>query len=141
MNGHAQIFLIGGSDADGNHLSLVTAYDAILEESANFTSMPEPRAHFAIATDASMIYVVGGYSADADEEYSTPGGCILAYSVAADTWTRGPCMHTARADACAAMINGQLYVAGAALASGAHRLTQALSSLSCAAAAAAAAPV
>ena len=109
-----QIFLLGGSDADGNHLSLVTAYDAVLEESLNFTGMPQPRAHAATATDNATIWVVGGYSADADEDASTPGGCLLAYSVAADRWTTGDCMQTPRADACASFVAGKLYVAGGA---------------------------
>ena len=107
-----QIYIIGGSDADGNHLALVTAYDAVLDERVNLTDMPQPRAHFAIATDNSTIWVVGGYSADSDEDNSTPGGCILAYNVAADSWSAGPCMQTPRADACASFIAGKLYVAG-----------------------------
>ena len=58
------------------------------------------------------LQVVGGYSSDADEENSTPGACLLAYSVAADAWTAGPCMRSPRADACAAVVAGKLYVAG-----------------------------
>ena len=52
-----QVFLIGGTDLEGNHLASVTAYDAVLEESANFTDLPQPRAHAAVATDGSTIYV------------------------------------------------------------------------------------
>ena len=52
-----QVYLIGGTDLEGNHLATVTGYDAVLEESANYTDMPQPRAHAAVATDGSTIYV------------------------------------------------------------------------------------
>ena len=59
-----QVFLIGGSDIDGNHLATVSAYDAVLEESFNYTDMPQPRAHAAVATDNTTIYVCPCLSAE-----------------------------------------------------------------------------
>ena len=90
----------------------ITAYDAILEEDANLTSMPSPRSRFAIATNNATIYVIGGYASAADQANSIPQGCLLAYDVAADQWTQGACMASARADACAATVQGKIYVAG-----------------------------
>ena len=60
----------------------------------------------------ALCQVVGGYTSEEDEENTTPGGCLLSYNVAADTWTSGACMTSPRADACAAVVAGKLYVAG-----------------------------
>ena len=110
---HAQIYVIGGQDASGTILDTVTAYDAILEEDTNLTAMPLPRSNFAIATSNASIYVIGGYATPADVGSFNPQGCILGYTIASDSWSRGACMATPRADACAAELDGTIYVAGA----------------------------
>ncbi|KAK9803074.1 hypothetical protein WJX73_007021 [Symbiochloris irregularis] len=107
-----KIYLIGGKDSSNTILDAITAYDAVLDEDTNFTAMPQPRSRFAIATDNKTIYVVGGYQSSADETASKPQACMLAYNISGNSWSRGGCLSTARADACGAYLNGRLYVAG-----------------------------
>lgn len=105
---------MGGQNASGTILDTITAYDAVLDEDANLTSMPSPRSRFAIATNNATIYVLGGYASAADKTSGSPQGCALAYDVAGNSWVQGACMSTPRADACAAVVEGKVYVAGAA---------------------------
>ena len=67
-----QIYLIGGKGSNNTILDQITAYDAVLDEDTNLTSLPEPRSRFALATDNSSIWLVGGYGSSANESAGNP---------------------------------------------------------------------
>lgn len=67
-----QIYLVGGKDSSNTILDAITAYDAVLDEDTNLTSMPSPRSRFAIATDNQTVYLVGGYQSSADQASGNP---------------------------------------------------------------------
>ncbi|KAL4425842.1 hypothetical protein ABPG75_009858 [Micractinium tetrahymenae] len=110
------IFLLGGTDSTGAPTTSVVSYDAILDlYNTSLAPMPAPRARLAAAAaDGDTIVAVGGYSrADAQ----APESCMLIYSVSGNAWSQD-CNGDALADACAAAIDGVVYVVGGTTADG-----------------------
>ena len=102
--------------------------------------MPVPYTRFAFAAGADTLYVVGGIGGDFgtgtcwdppvncttsgvnianadDAEAANPGrtgSATLSYNVTARAWRNvGTTLNVPRSDACAAVINGKVYVVGA----------------------------
>ncbi len=116
-------------------------YDTIYETYTPLADMPVPYTRFAYAGSDSTVYVVGGLGGDTDIGWCWPGpacsatvpsgvnmatvddaaganpgtagGSTWLYNVAADAWSAGPALNVPRADACAAVVNGKVYVVGA----------------------------
>ena len=101
-------------------------------------AMPVPYTRFAYAAGADTLYVVGGIGGDNgtglcfdpsctasgvnianahDAELANPGrtgSATLAYNITARAWSKvAATLNVPRSDACAAVINGKVYVVGA----------------------------
>lgn len=110
------VYLLGGTDATGAPTASVVTYDAVLDLYNTFLApMPSPRARLAAAAaDSNTIVAVGGYkSADAQ----APESCVFIYSVSENAWATD-CNADALADACAAAIDGVVYIVGGTMADG-----------------------
>ncbi|KAL4445772.1 hypothetical protein ABPG77_008971 [Micractinium sp. CCAP 211/92] len=110
------IYLLGGTDATGAPTSTVITYDAVLDQyNTSLAPMPSPRARLAAAaTDGDTIVAVGGYNST---DAQTPESCVFIYSVSGNSWTED-CNGDVLADACAAAIDGVVYIVGGTMAGG-----------------------
>ncbi|KAG2454164.1 hypothetical protein HYH02_001199 [Chlamydomonas schloesseri] len=108
------VYVIGGygATADGQEevLTQVVRYDTETGVWEEVAPLPEPRCRFATALVGDAIYVISG-TALTDFE-SGPSDTVLIYNLTADTWTSGPRLAVSRIDACAAALDGKVYVFG-----------------------------
>eukprot|EP00199_Chlamydomonas_sp_CCMP681_P000911 CAMPEP_0119103698 /NCGR_PEP_ID=MMETSP1180-20130426/2081_1 /TAXON_ID=3052 ORGANISM="Chlamydomonas cf sp, Strain CCMP681" /NCGR_SAMPLE_ID=MMETSP1180 /ASSEMBLY_ACC=CAM_ASM_000741 /LENGTH=439 /DNA_ID=CAMNT_0007088267 /DNA_START=47 /DNA_END=1366 /DNA_ORIENTATION=+ len=120
-----EIYIMGGLSNDnttGNAtvLNQVTKYDVIYNNVAALAPMPEPRTRFAAqavnVSGGGNIYVFGGFS-NPDPANGMLRSNVLAYNVTAATWSSltnsaGLLLARPRTDACAAAVNGKIYITG-----------------------------
>jgi len=95
------LYAIGGEDAKGPVGTIqvnTPRADGMTGTWADKASLPNPRAHAAIAAAGGKIYVVGG---DRD---GVPVNTVSVYDPATDTWADAPPLPAPRASASAAMM-------------------------------------
>jgi hypothetical protein len=124
------------------HAADLWRYDTIYETYTQLASMPAPYTRFAYAASDTSLFVVGGIGGDADIAWcwkenvtlclpaggfnlatvddasgANPGRTgdrVFSYNISTDAWALSPArLNVPRSDACAAVINGKLYVVGA----------------------------
>lgn len=99
------LYVLGGT---GEHADLIYIYNIVTDQwSTSPITMPLPRRNFGVANNETLIYIVGGISAD-----GTVHSAIDVFDTETSTWSaRAPLQH-ARAGVAAALINDRLHVAG-----------------------------
>lgn len=93
-------------------------YD-IAEDAWHIVSrMPHPRCYNGIATLDDRIWIVGGAAnltePDNPDGPRTPLDTVVIYDPAADLWSDGPSLHTARIEPVVATLMGRIYAIGGA---------------------------
>lgn len=78
------ILAMGGSDADGNQLTLVEYYDPLMNKWFAASPMLAPRRYFNTGVSNGIVYVMGGREPETDQIFAT----IDKYSIQDDNWTR-----------------------------------------------------
>ena len=97
----SQLYIFGGHDENGTYLSSGESWGVLTNVSNATASMPSARSHYgAAAINNQTVYVVGGYSSEADETNNRPESCNLVYNVAADSWSTGACLNQSRGAHC-----------------------------------------
>jgi len=105
-----KIYAIGG--LNGSVLGTNEMYDTVTGTWTTKTPMPTPRSHFEICVYKNKIYAIGGMNWS-----SLEGGFVRAnevYDPITDTWETKTPMPTTKADMCANIINGEIYLTGGA---------------------------
>ncbi|KAK9810368.1 hypothetical protein WJX72_009543 [[Myrmecia] bisecta] len=106
-------WIVGGHDGNGTYLTSVFVYDSILNAgNSSLADMPEPRTGFATAYLNGSIYVIGGFKSEANEQSGSPEKCTLVYDTVADKWSQRACLSEARAESCAAVVDGKIFALG-----------------------------
>lgn len=103
-----EILLIGGSDANGNIVQNVTAFNPLTEEYVERTPLPEPRHRAGVASINGYIVVAGGFESGTGD----PTSATFIFDTQRDTWYNGPALNRPRGDTCIGAIGNKLYVAG-----------------------------
>ncbi len=102
------IYVVGGSTGmiDRAKLSLVERWTPSSGEWKTLAPLPEPRANPGVVFHEGRLYAIGGVGPN-DKRAST----VFIYDSAADTWSRGADMPTARETAIA-IYKGRIYAVG-----------------------------
>jgi len=106
---NGKIYAIGGVDDDGQ-LAVNEEYDPAADTWKDKAAMPTARSGFAVAVHKSKIYVIGGTVGDSANLGFT--GATEVYDPATNTWEAKADMPTPRADLCASVVNGKIYLIG-----------------------------
>jgi N-acetylneuraminic acid mutarotase len=106
---NGKIYAIGGVNNE-EQLDVNEEYDPATDTWKDRAPMPTARSGFAVAVYQSKIYVIGGTVGDSDNVGFT--GRTEVYDPATNTWERKADMPTPRADLCASVINGKIYLIG-----------------------------
>jgi N-acetylneuraminic acid mutarotase len=106
---NGKIYAIGGLNNDTN-LAVNEEYDPATDIWKTKEPMPTARSGFAIAAYQSKIYVIGGTTGTSDASGFTDKNEV--YDPATDTWETMVSMPTPRADLCASVVNGSIYLIG-----------------------------
>jgi N-acetylneuraminic acid mutarotase len=107
LNG--RIYAIGGLN-DEAILAVNEEYDPVEDAWEIKEPMPTPRYGFAVAVFQSKIYVFGGTIGTVENSGFT--GVTEVYDPVADAWETKAQMLTPRADMCASVVNGKIYLIG-----------------------------
>jgi N-acetylneuraminic acid mutarotase len=107
LNG--KIYAIGGLN-DEAILAVNEEYDPMEDSWEIKESMPTARYGFAVAVLQSKIYVFGGTIGTAENSGFT--GVTEVYDPVADVWETKTQMPTPRADMCASVVDGEIYLIG-----------------------------
>jgi len=108
---NGKIYAIGGLNND-THLTVNEEYNPVTNTWATRTPMPTARSGFAIAVYQGKIYCIGGTVGDSDNLVSGFTGVNEVYDPMKNTWETRASMHTPRADLCASVVNGEIYLIG-----------------------------
>jgi N-acetylneuraminic acid mutarotase len=106
---NGKIYAIGGVNND-TQLAVNEEYDPATDTWKTKEPMPTARSGFAIAVYQSKIYVIGGTVGTGANVALT--GVTEVYDPAKDTWVSNTSMPTPRADLCADVVNGTIYLIG-----------------------------
>jgi N-acetylneuraminic acid mutarotase len=106
---NGKIYAIGGVNND-TQLAINEEYDPAKDTWTTKEPMPTARSGFAIAVYQSKIYVIGG-TVGTDENVALTG-VTEVYDPAKNTWETKTSMLTPRADLCANVVNGTIYLIG-----------------------------
>jgi N-acetylneuraminic acid mutarotase len=106
---NGKIYAIGGVDDDGQ-LAVNEEYDPDKNTWRERAPMPTARSGFAVAVYQSKIYVIGGTVGSGVNIGFT--GATEVYDPATNTWETKVSMPTPRADLCASVANGKIYLIG-----------------------------
>jgi len=108
---NGKIYAIGGLN---NHTQLAVneEYNPVTDTWATRASMPTARSGFAIAVYQNKIYCIGGTVGDSDNVVSGFTGVNEVYDPARNTWETKAPMPTPRADLCASVVDGKIYLIG-----------------------------
>lgn len=97
-----QLYIFGGHDENGNYLADGQVWSVQVNSTSNPAQMPTARSGYgAGAINNATIYIVGGYSSQANETNNVPEACNLVYNVTGDTWSTGACLQQSRGATCA----------------------------------------
>lgn len=99
-----RLIVTGGVDSNGALLDTTEVFDG--NSWTLGAPIPTPRQMLAGASDAKLMYTVGGTSGDSDLTM------VEAYDPAAKTWTSLPALPTARSDLGVAITDGRLVAVG-----------------------------
>jgi N-acetylneuraminic acid mutarotase len=106
---NGKIYAIGGVNND-TQLAVNEEYDPAADTWTTREPMPTARSGFAIAVYQSKIYVMGGTVGTGENVAFT--GANEVYDPATNTWETKTSMPTPRADLCASVVNGTIYLIG-----------------------------
>jgi len=108
---NGKIYAIGGLNND-TQLAVNEEYNPVTDTWATKTPMPTARSGFAIAVYQNKIYCIGGTVGDSDNLVSGFTGVTEVYDPAKNTWETKMSMPTPRADLCASVVDGKIYLIG-----------------------------
>jgi N-acetylneuraminic acid mutarotase len=108
---NGKIYAIGGKN-DEISLAVNEEYDPVTDTWNTKEPMPTARSGFAIAVYQSKIYVIGGTVGESTDLVSAFTGVVEVYDPATDSWETKTPMPTPRADFCANVVNGKIYLLG-----------------------------
>jgi N-acetylneuraminic acid mutarotase len=106
---NGKIYAIGGVNND-TQLAVNEEYDPAKDTWTTKEPMPTARSGFAIAVYRSKIYVIGGTVGTGANVALT--GVTEVYDPAKNAWETKTSMPTPRADLCANVVNGTIYLIG-----------------------------
>jgi N-acetylneuraminic acid mutarotase len=102
-----KLFIFGGFfNAKLEATNRVDRFDPASGKWKRLSSMPEATTHSAVAYDGEIIWSIGGYIG---AQHDAATNHVWKYSVAANTWSRGPDLPAPRGGGGAAIVNGQLH--------------------------------
>jgi N-acetylneuraminic acid mutarotase len=111
------VYIVGGRTWTPDSVFMdnsMWAYDAASDHWTIAAPIPTKRAFLAVGVVNGVLYAIGGDSSTGGQEGWGP--CCLntveAYDPSTNTWTSKAPLHTPRAAAAAAVVNGTLYVFG-----------------------------
>jgi len=108
---NGKIYAIGGLNND-TQLDVNEEYNPVTDKWATRASMPTARSGFAIAVYQNKIYCIGGTVGDSDDLVSGFTGVNEVYDPVKNTWETKASMPTPRADLCASVVDGKIYLIG-----------------------------
>jgi N-acetylneuraminic acid mutarotase len=108
---NGKIYAIGGSNND-TQLDVNEEYNPVTDKWATRASMPTARSGFAIAIYQNKIYCIGGTVGDSDDPVSGFTGANEVYDPVKNIWETKASMPTPRADLCASVVDGKIYLIG-----------------------------
>jgi N-acetylneuraminic acid mutarotase len=108
---NGKIYAIGGLNND-TQLAVNEEYNPVTNTWATRTPMPTARSGFAIAVYQNKIYCIGGTVGDSDNLVSGFTGVNEVYDPVKNTWETKAPMPTPRADLCANVVDGKIYLIG-----------------------------
>jgi N-acetylneuraminic acid mutarotase/plastocyanin len=104
-----KIYTIGGYDISGKTTALNEAYTIGNDSWNNESPLPVAVNHAAAASFNGLIYVIGGYLQDNNQQ---PSDRLFIYDPSTGDWRDGARMPTARGALTANFVNGSLFVIG-----------------------------
>lgn len=108
---NGKIYAIGGL-RNNTQVAVVEEYDPINDKWTTKAPMPTARSGFAIAVYQNKIYCIGGTVGDSSNIVSGFTGANEVYNPATNTWQTLSPMPTPRADLCASVVDGKIYLIG-----------------------------
>jgi N-acetylneuraminic acid mutarotase len=108
---NGKIYAIGGLNND-TQLAVNEEYNPVTNTWATKTPMPTARSGFAIAVYQNKIYCIGGTVGNGEELVSGFTGVNEVYDPVKNTWEIKESMPTPRADLCASVVDGKIYLIG-----------------------------
>jgi hypothetical protein len=106
---NGKIYASGGLN-NGTQLAVNEEYNPVTDTWTTKAPMPTARSGFAVAVYQGKIYVIGGTVGDGVNLGFT--GVTEVYDPATNTWEAKADMPTPRADLCASVVNGKIYLIG-----------------------------
>lgn len=108
---NGKIYAIGGLN-NNTHLAVNEEYNPVTNTWTSRAPMPTARSGFAIAVYQEKIYCIGGTVGDSSNLVSGFTGVNEVYDPDKNTWETRASMPTHRADLCASVVNGEIYLIG-----------------------------
>jgi N-acetylneuraminic acid mutarotase len=108
---NGKIYAIGGLSGD-THVAVNEEYNPVTNTWTTRVPMPTARSGFAIAVYQNKIYCIGGTVGDGEDLVSGFTGANEVYDPVKNTWEIKESMPTPRADLCASVVDGKIYLIG-----------------------------
>jgi N-acetylneuraminic acid mutarotase len=108
---NGKIYAIGGLNND-TQLAVNEEYNPVTNTWTTKTPMPTARSGFAIAVYQNKIYCIGGTVGDSEDLVSGFTGVNEVYDPVKNIWEIKESMPTPRADLCASVVDGKIYLIG-----------------------------
>lgn len=108
---NGKIYAIGGLNND-TQLDVNEEYNPVTNTWATRAPMPTARSGFAIAVYQNKIYCIGGTVGNSENLVLGFTGVNEVYDPAKNTWETKLSMPTPRADLCASVVDGKIYLIG-----------------------------
>jgi len=108
---NGKIYAIGGLNND-TQLAVNDEYNPVTNTWTPKTPMPTARSGVAIAVYQNKIYCIGGTVGNGEELVSGFTGVNEVYDPVKNTWETKASMPTPRADLCASVVDGKIYLIG-----------------------------
>jgi Kelch motif/Galactose oxidase, central domain len=100
------LYVIGGSDSEGNFLNSVQAYDPVTNSwTTGLAPMPTARNSISVAVVNNLIYVIGGYN-------GTRLNTVESYDAASNVWAEEAPMLGGRSTAAVGVLGTNLVAVG-----------------------------
>jgi N-acetylneuraminic acid mutarotase len=108
---NGKIYAIGGLNND-TQLDVNEEYNPVTNTWTTKESMPTARSGFAVAVYQNKIYCIGGTVGDSEDLVSGFTGVNEVYDPVQNIWETKASMPTPRADLCASVADGKIYLIG-----------------------------
>ena len=108
---NGKIYAIGGL-SNNVQLSVNEEYNPVTDTWTKKASMPTARSGFATAVYQNKIYCIGGTVGDGESTVSGFTGVNEVYDPTTNSWETKASMPTGRADLCASVVDGKIYLIG-----------------------------